>query len=176
MSRAKKILITSFILFNFLAMIRVHLSFDNNSVRDLYKPIDPYLSFFSLYQSWNMFSPDPARTQAYISAEVEFDDGSKDTYVFPRASEMGIIQKYVNGERYRVITENIRNDNNSFMWHDTAKFALRKLKEKNFHKVPMRVDLVRHWDEIPDAAQKFIPHLSKATSYKSYKFFTHEVF
>ena len=176
MSRAKKILITSFILFNFLAMIRVHLSFENNFVRDLYKPVDPYLSFFSLYQSWNMFSPNPARSEAYITAEVVFDDGSKDTFVFPRASEMGLIQKYVNGERYRVLTENIRNDANSFMWQDTAKFALRKLKEKNFHKIPMKVDLVRHWYEIPDASKEFKPHLKKTTSYNSYKFFTHEVF
>lgn len=176
MSRAKKILISGFIFFNLLAMIRVHLSFDNSLVRAIYRPIDPYLSFFSLYQSWNMFSPDPARSQAYVSVEVEFDDGSKDSYIFPRASEMGLIQKYVNGERYRVITENIRNDNNGFMWQDTARFALRKLREKNFHKIPMKVDLVRHWDDIPEVTREFRPHLSKIPSYKSYKFFTHEVF
>lgn len=176
MSGAKKILITGFILFNILGMMRVHLPFDNGLVRSLYRPVDPYLSFFSIYQSWNMFAPDPSRSQAYISAEVEFDDGSKDTYVFPRASEMGLIQKYVNGERYRVITDNIRNDNNGFMWQDTAKFALRKLRDRNFHKVPMRVDLVRHWDDIPDVTKEFRPHLSKVQTYKKYKFFTHEVF
>lgn len=175
MSGLKKILISGFILFNFLTMIRVHLPMEKNFFREIYRPIDSYLSFFSLYQSWNMFAPDPARTHAYISAEVEFEDGSKDTFVFPRSSELSLLQKYVNVERYRVISEAIRLDDNSFMWPDTAKFALRKLKDKNFHKIPLKVHLVRHWYETPSVETEFRPHLQKTTSYKSYKFFTREV-
>ncbi len=122
-----------------------------------------------------MFSPDPARTHSFISAEVVFDDGSKDSYSFPRASEQSLMQKYANGERFRVISEAIRQGDNSFMWPDTVKFALRKLKDKNFHKIPMKVNIVRHWYETPDVSKEFRPHISKTTSYKSHKFFTHKV-
>ncbi|MFP5385111.1 MAG: hypothetical protein ACLGHN_03480 [Bacteriovoracia bacterium] len=175
MSNLKKILISAFIIFNFLIMARVHLPMNSKFFSALYRPVDPFLSFFSLYQTWTMFSPNPARTNSFITAEVLFDDNSKDTYVFPRASEMSIFEKYVNGERYRVITDAIRRDNNKFLWKDSAKFALRKLRSTNLHKIPLRVDLVRHWDIIPDMKTSFRPHLKPVKKYSSYKFYTHEV-
>ena len=122
-----------------------------------------------------MFAPNPSRLNVHLTAEVEFDDGSRDTYYFPDSSKMGLGEKYTNGERYRVITEAIRRDANSLLWKDSSKFALRKLKDTNFHKIPLRVHLYRHWYEIPDMRREFRPHLSKAPKYSTYKFYTHEV-
>lgn len=122
-----------------------------------------------------MFSPNPSRTNAYITAEVTFNDKSKDTYSFPKSSEMSVFEKYVSGERFRVIEEAIRNDENKFLWRDSAKFALRKLRENNYNKIPIKVDLVRHWEEIPDMKVEFRKHLTKTKNYQSQKFFTYEV-
>jgi hypothetical protein len=175
MSETKKILISGFILFNLLTMIRIHLPLDQKFFHSLYKPIDPYLSFFSIYQSWTMFSPNPSRTNVYVTADVHFVDGTKDTYTIPRNSELRFAEIYTYGERMRVITEAIRKDTGRFMWKDTAKFALRKVRDKNFHKIPVKVELVRHWNITPDMKSRFLPHLSKINKYQSYKFFTHEV-
>lgn len=175
MFNLKKIMISIFILLNFLVMLRIHLPTNTKFFSSLYGPIDSYLSFFSFYQSWTMFSPNPARTNSFITAEVLFDDNTKDSYVFPRASEVSIVEKYVNGERYRVITDAIRRDKNKFLWQDAAKFALRKLKKNNFHKIPVRVDLVRHWDIIPDMRTNFRNHLQPVKKYSSFKFYTYEV-
>lgn len=175
MSRTRKFLISCFIVFNILAMIRTFMPINNKLVSDVYRPIDSYLSFFSVYQTWNMFAPNPSRLNVHLTAVVEFDDGTKDTYYFPDSSKMTLAEKYTNGERYRVISEAIRKDANSFMWKDVAKFALRKLKDTNFHKIPLKVDLYRHWYETPDMDQQFMPHLSKAPTYNIHKFYTHEV-
>lgn len=175
MSRAKKILVSGFILFNLLAMVRVHLPLEQPLLKSLYRPVDSYLNFFSLYQTWTMFAPNPSRANVFLTAEVEFMDGTKDTYKFPKASELNMEDKFSFGERYRVISDVIRKDINSFLWADTAKFALRKLRDSNYHKIPLRVHLVRHWSEIPDVNSKFIPHLTKSKSYDSYEFFTYEV-
>lgn len=175
MSRTKKFLISAFIVFNFLTMIRVHMPLQKEFVTALYRPIDSYLSFFSLYQNWTMFSPNPARTNVHLTAEVEFDDGTTDTYVYPDSAKMSLAEKYTSGERYRVISEAIRKDVNSFLWPDAAKFALRKLKDTNFQKIPMKVHLYRHWNIIPDMDKQFIPHLTKVKTYSKYKFYTHEV-
>lgn len=122
-----------------------------------------------------MFSPNPARTNVHLTAEVEFDDGTTDTYSYPDSAKMSLAEKYTSGERYRVISEAIRKDVNSFLWPDAAKFALRKLKDTNFQKIPMKVHLYRHWNIIPDMDKEFIPHLTKTKSYSKYKFYTHEV-
>lgn len=175
MSKVRKIFISGFIILNFLSMIRIHLPMDNKFLSAIYKPVDSYLSFFSLYQSWTMFAPDPSRANVHLSAEVEFMDGTKDTYFFPQASTMNLEDKFAFGERYRVISDVIRKDQNDFLWADTAKFALRKLRASNYHKIPLKVNLVRHWNEIPDVKSKFIPHLTKDTDFNSYEFFTYEV-
>ena len=175
MPNFKKILTSIFIVLNFLIMLRIHLPMNTKFFSSLYRPVDSFLSFFSLYQSWTMFSPNPARTNSFVTAKVLFDDNSIDTYVFPRASEMSISEKYVKGERYRVITDAIRRDENKFLWKDTAKFALRKLKKNNFNKIPVRVDLIRHWDIIPDMRSNFRPHLQPIKKYSSFKFYSYEV-
>lgn len=123
-----------------------------------------------------MFAPDPSKTNFYITAIAEFDDGTWDQYTFPRGTELTIVQKYVNGEKYRkIITEAIGRDKNQFMWKDVARFALRKMKNSNFRKIPVKVHLTRHWNFIPNIKTKFIPHSEIASNYQSYRFFTYEV-
>lgn len=175
MTRLKKIVISGFIIFNFLAMIRVHMPLNTTLFQNLYKPVDVYLSFFSLFQNWNMFSPEPSRTNAYITAVIHFHDESKETYVFPRSSDMTAFQKYVNGERFRVLSEAIRKDENNYLWKDAARFALRKIGNTQFNKIPVKVELYRHWNHIPDMNKKFLKHQDHVTEYQEHKFFTYEV-
>lgn len=176
MAQAKKIVVSLFILLNFFIMARVHFPLDKTFFAKVYRPIDSYLSFFSIYQDWLMFAPNPGRLNVFVTAKVEFDDGTMDVFTFPRSSELNIVEKYIYGEKYRkFISEGLRKDDHSFMWEDAAKFALRKLRESNFHKVPLRVHLTRHWDEIPDLNKEFRPHGHKSKKYESYKFYTYEV-
>lgn len=175
MSKAKKILISAFLFFCGLVMLRASMPLQNPVVGSLYRPVDSYLSFFSLYQSWRMFAPEPPKENAYISAEVEFDDGTKDTFTFTNGSGLSLWDKYAYGERMRVLGESLRNDNNSFLWDDAAKFALRKLKSSNYRKIPLKVELFRHWSPIPDMKNTIRPHLSNSTNFKNYNFYTYEV-
>lgn len=176
MTKTRKLLISAFILFNFLPMLRVHLPLDTKFFSAVYKPVDTYLSFFSIYQDWLMFAKNPSRINTYMTAEVEFVDSSKDTYTFPRPTELNLMEKYIYGERYRkILSEAIKRDDHSYMWTDTAKFALRKLRDRNFHKIPLRVKLYRHWFETPLMEKEFIPHLTRYENYEKFNFYTYEV-
>jgi hypothetical protein len=176
MNLFRKMFIVCFIILNILSMVRVHVPLGAKVFKTIYQPVDSYLGFFSIYQDWMMFAANPARVNTYISAEVEFDDGSKDSFIFPKPSEMNIFQKYLYGERYRkILSEGIRRDDHRWMWPDTAKFAMRKLKEKNFAKIPLKVRLYRHWSETPEMDIVFLPHMAKLESYQKYNFYTHEV-
>lgn len=176
MEKTKKILISLFLVINFLAMVRIHLPMDKQLFVWMYRPVDKYLSFFSIYQDWMMFAPVPNRGNIYLSAQVEFIDGTKEDYVFPRTSQLSLGEKYDYGERYRKITtEGIRRDDFKFMWPDTAKFVLKKMKEKTGHKLPLRVHLVRNWEIVPDIKAQFRKHGEHASQYQQFKFYTHEV-
>lgn len=142
----------------------------------LYRPVDTYLSFFSLYQDWMMFAPNPGKVNIFMTADVEFSDGTQGTYKFPDPTEMSIYEKYSSGEKFRkIISEGIRKDSNQFMWQDTAKFALRQLRSESFSKIPIKVHLNRHWDEIPNIKKKFRSHHIVNNQYVKYTFYTYEV-
>lgn len=175
MSIYKKTIISVFILMNFMFMIKVHVP-NTYFFQTVYKPINPILTFFSLHQSWAMFSPDPSRINSYVTAEVEFEDGDKGIYQFPKSSELPMWDRFVYGERFRVFSENLRQDKNSFLWKDASKFALRNLKSEYFFKIPLRVNLYRHWDIIPEPKKEFRPHLASVKKYNKHKFYTYEVF
>ncbi len=176
MTNMRKMLISTFICFNVLTMLRIHLPLDTKLFGTIYRPVDAYLSFFSIYQDWMMFAKNPARINTFLSADVEFMDGTIDTYVFPKPTELTLFEKYVFGERFRkIISESIRRDDKRFMWPDTAKFALRKLRDKNYSKIPLRVRLNRHWYETPPMDQKFLSHGYRHEKYEKNTFYTHEV-
>ncbi len=123
-----------------------------------------------------MFAPNPNRLNNYISAEIEFIGGEKESYVLSRPDQLSLVEKYTFGEKYRkLMSEGIRKDTNSFMWKDTAKFVLRKIRNGNFDKIPLKVHLFRHWNEIPDLNQRFRKYNQIETEYQSFKFFTYEV-
>jgi hypothetical protein len=176
MSLFRKMIISGFILFNFLTMMRAHLPLETKFFKIIYRPIDTYLSFFSLYQDWMMFAPNPSRLDVKIIAEVFFDDGTKDIYDFEDPLRLNIVEKYISGERFRKYTaETLRKDSFSYMWPDAAKFALRKVRERNVNRIPVKVELNRMWDEIPLVSESFRKHRAVNTKFNQYKFYTHEV-
>ncbi len=176
MDKFKKFFISAFIIFNFLIMVRVHLPLNVRFFSSLYAPVDTYLKFFSTFQDWFMFAPNPSRTNYEISAEIEFTDGTRDSWFFPKASELSIAGKYLYGERYRkFVSEGVRKDENSFMWKDTARFALRKMGENNYDKIPKKIHLYRHWEDVPLLSEGMRKHGSHPPTLSKFRFFTHEV-
>jgi hypothetical protein len=121
-----------------------------------------------------MFAPDPGKLNSNIEAEVEFDDGSTEKYIFPRPTSL--IEKYTYGEKFRKLTtEGIRKEENSFLWNDSAKFVPRKLRNDNYNKIPLKVHLIRVYDEIPDVAKEFRLHSESPKKYELVRFYTYEV-
>lgn len=123
-----------------------------------------------------MFAPNPSRTNYHLSAEVEFTDGTRELWDFPRASDLSIYDKYVFGERYRkFVSEGVRKDENKFMWKDTARFALRKIGENHYDRIPKKVHLFRHWEDVPLLSSGFREHGTRPPTMNRHRFYTHEV-
>lgn len=157
-------------------MIKSHLPMDRKNFQKFLKPVNWIEGALGTDQSWLMFSPNPGKTDSYVTAEVEYVDGSKDTYDFNKGIGLNTKDKYLFGERYRKYTaEYLRLDEYKYLWSDGARFALNKLKEKNNYKIPAKVKLKRHWSKIPDWNQKFYKHGESRGEYERYVFYTKEV-
>ena len=95
MSHFKKVLITFFIILNLVGMVKLLMPNDSKFISLIYSPVDKYLSAFSIYQDWMMFAPNPNRQNLFISARVDFLDGSHEMYTFPGYKNQSQKDRYI---------------------------------------------------------------------------------
>lgn len=131
-----------------------------------------YLLTTGLWQYWDMFSPEPAQTDFYATAEVEFQDGTITTFNYPRVYEADLLEKYFI-ERYRKLYERINPDDNRYVWLPVAQ-AIGLKYAKDPKNPPVKVRLIRHFQfvvrhDAPNAANLPEP------PYSHYQYYQHVI-
>jgi len=123
-------------------------------VRALDRWLAPAMLASGLWQSWDMFAPDPLAVDVSVEAEVHRADGSRTTWEFPRMETLGYLERY-RRERFRKWRERVRLDAYAIVWPDTARFVARQLSRPE---APARsVELRRRWTPIPAPVGPWLP-------------------
>jgi hypothetical protein len=143
--KLKYFAINAFLLFNILAISCWALPLNNPLVSSFRKLVRPYFIWSGLFQSWDMFSPDPKRVNSYLEAIVIYEDGSSELWSFPRMELLSSNERYAK-ERYRKFEENLQNDQYSGLWPDAARYIARLNNQKT--SPPKTIMLVVRWSEI----------------------------
>ena len=130
-------------------------------------PVRNYMNATGFWQSWGMFSPNPANVDVWIDATVTFQDGSQARFPYPRMKTMPIWKKYFK-ERYRKFVENTHLESVQYKWPPIgARIAY--LSYSDPKNPPVLVELHRHWKEI------LPPPEPPPEKYSDYLFYTHTV-
>jgi hypothetical protein len=130
-------------------------------------PVKAYLFATGAWQYWDMFSPNPTQTDYYASAEVEYKDGTRKPFYYPRVADYPIAAKYTK-ERYRKFFERVRLADNKWLWpYFAQRIAL--LSVQNPENPPVRVRLTSHWKSISP------PGVEQPKEYSSSMFYDHPV-
>ena len=117
--------------------------------------IRPYFLWAGLFQSWDTFSPSPKAINSYVEAIVLYQDGHTKIWAFPRMERLSLTQRYFK-ERYRKFVENLKEDTNSALWPDAARFIARL--NNNGPSPVIKIFLVRYWSNIvPRADDPYTP-------------------
>jgi hypothetical protein len=109
-------------------------------------PVQDYVIQTGLWQSWDMFSPDPLSVIFNLHAQIHYQNGAMDFWEFPRMEKLGYMER-MQKERYRKWRERVRQDMFSIVWDDTARYVARL--HNNPTNPPKQIVLVREWDSIP---------------------------
>lgn len=139
-----------------------------NKIVKFASPTKHYMLWSGTWQSWDMFAPNPAKTDLWYDAIVTYKSGKTAIVPYPRMKSLDTVTKYFK-ERYRKFTERV-NDDRSDAWKRPAlaqRMAL--LAHKDPADPPVEVKLRRHWREIP-AMGKEVPK-----GYREFVFFTYVV-
>ncbi|MBM4317228.1 MAG: hypothetical protein FJ116_07085 [Deltaproteobacteria bacterium] len=141
--RFRVLILNFFVGFHLLGIFLAALPHDNRLTLKLNAWFQPYMNYVGLWQSWNMFAPEPRSELVRMDAEIQYQSGEVRVWEFPRIERLGLFER-VRKERYRKWAyDNVRLDSNSGLWASTADFiALSNWDEQN---PPVKVSLNRHW-------------------------------
>jgi hypothetical protein len=126
-------------------------------------PVKAYLFSTGTWQYWDMFAPDPANTDWYCTAEIEYRDGTKKPGDYPRIYDLPIPVKFVK-ERYRKFYERAHDDSKPILWPTFAQ-RIALLGYTDPKNPPVKVRLTRNWRFVADPGKKQDEKYSSYTYY-----------
>jgi hypothetical protein len=140
------IAINTFLIFHILAISCWCMPLSSPFIGVCREALRPYFVWSGLFQSWDMFSPQPKAGNSYLEALILYKDGSTKIWSFPRMEQLTLTEKY-SKERYRKFVETLLDNKNADLWPDVARYVAR-LPETQAAGPPQKVMLVAKWSDI----------------------------
>ena len=167
LSPARRVLINAFLLFHLFVILVWSFPIRPRSLGRIRKVIAPYMIWSGLTQGWALFAPDPQYINVYLEAEITYRDGQKKIWKFPMPQDFGYYRRYFMERERKWSSDNLRLDDNAFLWPDAARYVARVNNDpKN---PPATIALVRHWSFISP------PRSGQPETWNQYTFFTYSV-
>jgi hypothetical protein len=142
--------ISVFILFHLVAITCMAFPFDLPPFRNIKDLVKPYMVWAGLFQTWDMFAPNPEAVNSYIKTVVISRDRHMHVWSFPRMEELGFVERY-RKERYRKFSDVLPQPQNAPLWPDVATHAARQFSSQS--DPPEKVLLIEFQSDIPPAAE-----------------------
>lgn len=135
------------------------------------KLVARYQALAMLYQPWSMFAPNPMNTNAFIAAQLQFDDGSIEEWKLPRQTIIEGFRKVLIGDRYRLFGQEVLLPNrNEQTWFDVSKYIARQVgqSETNGKNRTLKQIIFNRYTNVvrPPPEAPLIPHGTPSTHYK----------
>ncbi len=113
--------------------------------------ISGYLKVSGFWQYWDMFAPNPSHTDTWGDALVEYRNGAKKRYAYPRMFNLPLYEKFLQ-ERYRKFYERAGSDKYPYLF---PQFGLRiALLMDDPSNPPVKVTSYSHTKEIAEPGKR----------------------
>ena len=139
---ARKIAINAFLIFHILAITCWCLPINSALILECREFVRPYFLWTGLFQSWDMFAPNPKSMNSYLEALIIYKDRSTEIWTFPRVQLLDLTERYYR-ERYRKFEEDVTENEHAGLWPDTARYVARL--HRNGPTPPATVMLLVRW-------------------------------
>jgi hypothetical protein len=111
---------------------------NSNLKRDVGRLTQPYVNAAGLDQNWAVYS-DPRTLSAYVTAHIDYADGSSSVLRIPMRTGPGAFVDY----RWQKYEEQMRPDTGQWLWAPYADYLAAHARAEG--RQPVRVSLVRRW-------------------------------
>jgi hypothetical protein len=142
---ARDIAINVFLIFHILAIPVWCLPTNNPLILVCREFVRPYFLWTGLFQSWDMFSPNPVSVNHYLDALIIYKDGSTEDFTFLRMQLLDFTERYYK-ERYRKYEETLAADEHAALWPDAARYIARH--HSSGPVAPQTIMLINRWSSM----------------------------
>lgn len=102
----------------------------------------PFMAI-GLWQSWDMFSPDPRAMDICVEVRLTNRDGTGDRRMLTDMVAMGFFERWQKDRWRKYFNDHLRLDDERHLWQPFAEYAVRRFREEGVD--PASVELVRWW-------------------------------
>ena len=126
------------------------------------------MNLSGLTQGWSLFAPNPTNSNCRLTAQIQHQGGSTNTWKFPMPQDYGY--SYFLERDRKWANDNVRLDRNSALWPDAARYVARINDDPMHHSVSVK--LFRYCEDIQLPGAK---PAANSETIKPEDFFTYEV-
>lgn len=101
------------------------------------------LLLLGLWQSWDMFSPDPRTADICVEMRCTNRDGTSDRRMLTDMVAMGFFERWQKDRWRKYFNDHLRLDDDRVLWRPFADYAIRRLRAEGSD--PVAIELVRWW-------------------------------
>lgn len=103
----------------------------------------PVMRAFGLWQSWEMFAPDPRREDIRVEVLFANHDGGGHGIMLTAMESMGYGERFQRERWRKFFNDHLRLDDERRLWQPFAAFMVRSLRQEG--QDPAALELVRWW-------------------------------
>ena len=126
------------------------------------------LLLLGLWQSWDMFSPDPRTIDICVELRCTNRDGTSDRRMLSDMVAMGSYERWQKDRWRKYFNDHLRLDDEHALWQPFAEYAARRLREEGHD--PAAIELVRWWRPCDPAVRPDLRADVRQTPWQSYVF------
>jgi len=126
------------------------------------------LLLLGLWQSWDMFSPDPRTIDICVELRCTNRDGTSDRRMLSDMVAMGYYERWQKDRWRKYFNDHLRLDYERGLWQPFAEYAARRLREEGYD--PAAIELVRWWRPCDPAIRPDLRADVRQTPWQSHVF------
>lgn len=127
----------------------------------------PFMAL-GLWQTWDMFSPEPRSEDICVELDFIDRDGSRERRMLTDMIAMGYAERWQKDRWRKYFNDHLRLDDQRLLWQPFAEYAVRRLREEG--RDPVAVDLVRWWRPCEPVVHPWLRASARRTAWNRYAF------
>ncbi|MFM8892599.1 MAG: hypothetical protein ACKOTB_13435 [Planctomycetia bacterium] len=127
----------------------------------------PFMAL-GLWQTWDMFSPEPRSEDICVELAFTDRDGTRERRMLTDMVAMGYAERWQKDRWRKYFNDHLRLDAQRLLWQPFAEYAVRRLRDEG--RDPVSVDLVRRWRECEPIVHPWLRAGVRPTRWSQYAF------